>query len=259
MARACDRAGFFYVAVCDHVCIPAGACSCHVDGVVRPRGHARLARRRHPLGASPVLRLRRRLSPSAADREGVRDARRTLGRPGDPRGRRRPPRGRVHRPRNRLRPPRSAARRRHRRSSPRRSATSTRSTTVPCGTCTTSASARGRCSDRARRSGSGGNTPAALRRAAARGDGWLPQGTVRDQLPAQIAAIREHRRRIAWRRAHRDRREQRMALPGQARLRPRTELPIRLGRRHRRLAPGAHAHRRHPLRRPLPDRAHATS
>jgi probable F420-dependent oxidoreductase len=42
----------------------------------------------------------------------------------------------------------------------------------------------------------GGNTPAALRRAAARGDGWLPQGTVRHQLPAQIAAIREHRRRV---------------------------------------------------------------
>ncbi len=41
----------------------------------------------------------------------------------------------------------------------------------------------------------GGSTPAALRRAAARGDGWLPQGTVRDRLPAQIAAIHEHRRR----------------------------------------------------------------
>jgi probable F420-dependent oxidoreductase len=42
----------------------------------------------------------------------------------------------------------------------------------------------------------GGSTPAALRRAAARGDGWLPQGTVRDQLPGQIATIREHRRRV---------------------------------------------------------------
>ena len=42
----------------------------------------------------------------------------------------------------------------------------------------------------------GGSTPAALRRAAARGDGWLPQGTVRADLPAQIAAIREHRRRV---------------------------------------------------------------
>jgi probable F420-dependent oxidoreductase len=42
----------------------------------------------------------------------------------------------------------------------------------------------------------GGNTPAALKRAAVRGDGWLPQGTFRDQLPGQIAAIREHRRKV---------------------------------------------------------------
>ena len=42
----------------------------------------------------------------------------------------------------------------------------------------------------------GGNTPAALRRAAARGDGWLPQGTFRDQLPGQIATVLGHRRRI---------------------------------------------------------------
>lgn len=40
----------------------------------------------------------------------------------------------------------------------------------------------------------GGNTPAALKRAATRGDGWLPQGTFRDQLPGQIATIKEHRR-----------------------------------------------------------------
>jgi probable F420-dependent oxidoreductase len=42
----------------------------------------------------------------------------------------------------------------------------------------------------------GGNTPAALRRAAARGDGWLPQGTFRDQLPQQIATVLAHRRKI---------------------------------------------------------------
>jgi probable F420-dependent oxidoreductase len=41
----------------------------------------------------------------------------------------------------------------------------------------------------------GGSTPAALRRAAVRGDGWLPQGTVRSELPKQIAYVREHRRR----------------------------------------------------------------
>jgi hypothetical protein len=42
----------------------------------------------------------------------------------------------------------------------------------------------------------GGNTPAALKRAAAKGDGWVPQGTFRDQFPAQVEAIRAHRRRI---------------------------------------------------------------
>jgi probable F420-dependent oxidoreductase len=42
----------------------------------------------------------------------------------------------------------------------------------------------------------GGNTPAALRRAAAKGDGWIPQGTFRDQFPAQVATIREHRKRL---------------------------------------------------------------
>jgi len=40
----------------------------------------------------------------------------------------------------------------------------------------------------------GGSTPAALKRAAVRGDGWLPQGTPRSELPAAIATIREHRR-----------------------------------------------------------------
>jgi probable F420-dependent oxidoreductase len=41
----------------------------------------------------------------------------------------------------------------------------------------------------------GGNTEAALRRAARLGDGWLPQGTFRDRLPAQLAFIRDERRR----------------------------------------------------------------
>ena len=40
----------------------------------------------------------------------------------------------------------------------------------------------------------GGSTPAALRRAAERGDGWLPQGTPRSEIPAAIETIRAHRR-----------------------------------------------------------------
>lgn len=39
----------------------------------------------------------------------------------------------------------------------------------------------------------GGSSPAAVRRAAVRGDGWLPQGDPRDKLPAQIARIKELR------------------------------------------------------------------
>ncbi|MET9963559.1 LLM class F420-dependent oxidoreductase [Streptomyces sp. NPDC006326] len=39
----------------------------------------------------------------------------------------------------------------------------------------------------------GGSSPAALRRTALRGDGWLPQGDPRDRLPHGIARIRELR------------------------------------------------------------------
>lgn len=36
----------------------------------------------------------------------------------------------------------------------------------------------------------GGSSPAAVRRAALRGDGWLPQGDPRDQLPSRIAKLK---------------------------------------------------------------------
>ncbi|MBT2391039.1 LLM class F420-dependent oxidoreductase [Streptomyces sp. ISL-1] len=39
----------------------------------------------------------------------------------------------------------------------------------------------------------GGSSPAAVRRAAVRGDGWLPQGDPRTELPAQIAKLRAYR------------------------------------------------------------------
>ncbi|MFD8235037.1 TIGR03619 family F420-dependent LLM class oxidoreductase [Streptomyces sp. NPDC059696] len=45
----------------------------------------------------------------------------------------------------------------------------------------------------------GGSSPAAVRRAALKGDGWLPQGDPRDRLPAQIARIRELRERAGLR------------------------------------------------------------
>jgi probable F420-dependent oxidoreductase len=45
----------------------------------------------------------------------------------------------------------------------------------------------------------GGSSPAAVRRAALRGDGWLPQGDPRDRLPGQIARIRELREKAGAR------------------------------------------------------------
>jgi len=42
----------------------------------------------------------------------------------------------------------------------------------------------------------GGSTRPALRRAAERGDGWLPQGTPRKQMPEEIAYLLEHRKRV---------------------------------------------------------------
>jgi probable F420-dependent oxidoreductase len=42
----------------------------------------------------------------------------------------------------------------------------------------------------------GGSSKPALRRAAERGDGWLPQGTPRAQMPEAIAYLREQRERV---------------------------------------------------------------
>ncbi|HVX17143.1 MAG TPA: TIGR03619 family F420-dependent LLM class oxidoreductase [Acidimicrobiales bacterium] len=39
----------------------------------------------------------------------------------------------------------------------------------------------------------GGSAPAAIRRAAERGDGWLPQGTLKRDMPAAIEQLRAHR------------------------------------------------------------------
>jgi probable F420-dependent oxidoreductase len=41
----------------------------------------------------------------------------------------------------------------------------------------------------------GGSSKPALRRAALKGDGWLPQGTPRDEMPGQIAFLLEERKR----------------------------------------------------------------
>ena len=43
----------------------------------------------------------------------------------------------------------------------------------------------------------GGSSPAAVRRAALKGDGWLPQGDPRDRLPQQIATLKRLRAEVA--------------------------------------------------------------
>jgi probable F420-dependent oxidoreductase len=42
----------------------------------------------------------------------------------------------------------------------------------------------------------GGSTPRALRRVAERGDGWIPQGTPRDQMRAQIESMERQREKL---------------------------------------------------------------
>lgn len=42
----------------------------------------------------------------------------------------------------------------------------------------------------------GGSSPAALRRVAQFGDGWLPQGTPYDEMPAAVETIHEHQERL---------------------------------------------------------------
>src|SRR5207245_514633 len=114
IAEACDRSGFFYLGVCDHVCVP------------RARAAA-MATAWHAAAA---------LTDEFPDHDGPTWTVHDLGlRP---------------RPVQRPRPPIWV----------------------------------------------GGSTRAALRRAAERGDGWLPQGTSRAELPAQIAYLRAHRARV---------------------------------------------------------------
>ena len=65
----------------------------------------------------------------------------------------------------------------------------------------------------------GGSSPAAIRRTAAFGDGWLPQGTRRRDLPGQIARLRDAAVRIARRSAARHRDHRRADLSDRAEAR----------------------------------------
>ncbi len=117
-------------------------------------------------------RVRRRVPAPARDREGVRDARPAVERAHDRRDRRRSRRGRVRRARrvrSRERGETTDARARRR--------SRTRSTNEWTTADGESASARVRCSNRTRRSGSADR--ASPRSGASRtlGDGWIPQAT----------------------------------------------------------------------------------
>ena len=138
------------------------------------------------------------------------DARRRVGRPGDPRRRRRPRRGRVRAARARLRRAgRACSTRRSTRCAPR-SPTSTRRSTGRRGRSRARASARGRSRPAGRPIWVGGSSKPALRRAAERGDGWLPQGPVTPEA-RRVHPLRD-RRSVRGRRPDRHRR----ASPGRS-------------------------------------------
>ena len=197
MAQACDRAGFFYVAVCDHVCVPrshaAAMSTIWYDTVatlgflaaatqrVRLLSYVYVAPYRHPLltakafatldalsGGRVILgvgagHLEAEFATLGVDftrRGALLDEAIDAGRDGVPR--------RV-----------PGARR------------------AALARCTTSG-IRPRPVQQPRPPiWVGGTTPAALRRAAERGDGWLPQGTFRRPAAARRSPlIREHRRRM---------------------------------------------------------------
>ena len=118
--------------------------------------------------------------------------RRALGRAHHPGRRHRPRGGRVRRPRRRLRQPGRGHRRVHRRAPGRlhrRVPDATRASTSP----STGVGLRPRPRQDVLPIWVGGSSKPALRRAAARGDGWLPQGTPRHELAGAIAYLLEHR------------------------------------------------------------------
>ena len=94
----------------------------------------------------------------------------------------------------------------------------------------------------------GGSSPAAIRRTAAFGDGWLPQGTRRRDLPGQIAPAARAAGRAAGRGAHRHRHHRRAHLPHLRRLGlgPARLGPLRGRRRGGVLAARAGRHGRQP-------------
>ena len=186
--------GFFYVAVCDHLAVTKP-----IDEHMQTTWYDTVA----TLGWIAALttnvrdhvpRVRAVVPPPAAHRQVVHDARRAVGRTGDPRRRRRPPPGRVRAARPRLRGARQGHRRRDRRrprrvrrrvprpSRPRIGATST----TP-GWRRAPARTRSRSGSAARRSRRCGAPPSAA-------TAGCPRARRAPRCPAQIAFLLEHRK-----------------------------------------------------------------
>ena len=186
LARQADATGFFYMAVWDHLAVTKP-----IDEHMQTTWYDTVATLGwlagdHRARAAAVARVRARVPAPAAHREVVHDARRALGRARHPRRRRRPPRGRVRAARRSTSPSRGAHHRRRDRRHPRRVHRRVPRHRPPraSGTSTTRAWRRARARPGCR-SGSAARRRPALRRAAERGDGWLPQGTPRAEMPGR--------------------------------------------------------------------------
>ena len=216
-----------------------------VDGhrVVGHGRHARLAGRHHRAGAPAEPRRRARLPAPAADGQGVVDPRQRVGRPGHPRA---SASGHVEGEFDLLgldfagRGP--AARRGDRRGAGRVRRRVPGGQGSAVGVRGLRASGPGRCRPGGPPIWVGGSSKPALRRAAERGDGWLPQGPV---TPEVVEFIRSHRAATRGRRPDRHRRHRRAGLRGRAGL-GHGAVPHRAAGEARPRAAQVRGHRRRP-------------
>ena len=192
IARVADEAGFFYLGVCDHTAIPrrlADAMGTIWYDTTATLGWLAAVTTQHP---PAVPRADPGPAPPAAGGQGALDDRPPVGRPPHRRGGRRPrPRG-VRAADGRLRRARPPHRRGRVRAGPRLHRRVPRAARAALPRPDMGIAPRPVRQPRPP-IWIGGSSPAAIRRTAAFGDGWLPQGTRRRDLPGQIARLRELR------------------------------------------------------------------
>ena len=196
-----DEHGYFYVAVCDHIAIPESLGSTmgtYWQDCITTLSWLGAQTERTALA---VARVRAPLPPPARRGQGVRDPRLPHRWPRHRRDRRRSRGGRVRGARRRPR----AARQARRGEAP----AADRGARARVGR-TGSARRPVRCRRRARPVWIAGSSPAAIRRAATYGDGWLPQGPSNAEMVAKLQAMRDEHG--ASRSAHDDRRHHAVPL-----------------------------------------------